>query len=214
MGQYYKAMFMNEETGAITGLDSWSYDNGAKIMEHSYVGNKFVSAAMQVLANSKEPVRVAWVGDYADDDLDKFGTVSDIRNAWKVHDMYRAAWRYEGEEFNGLQPEDIPGFTELWEGAWVQKGPKAWEYTGTYLDKLQILNDSKKEYVAIPKWKPRSWAIHPLPLLTCIGNGLGGGDYHGTRMEDVGRWCGDIIRVADDHPKGYKRVAMTFEEDR
>ena len=42
-----------------------------------------------------------------------------------------------------------------------------------------IINHTKKEFVdknKVPKDKD-GWRVHPLPLLTCEGNGRGGGDY-------------------------------------
>lgn len=65
-----------------------------------------------------------------------------------------------------------------------------------------LCNVTKSEYVdlancpaALYGWSGdgAAEAIHPLPLLTCEGNGRGGGDYSGTGMEFVGRWARDVI---------------------
>ena len=72
MGQYYR-IFICEEDGSNPRVYS-SHDhgnNGAKLMEHSYYGNRFVEAALSQLVNTyrhSQPLRVWWVGDYAIED--------------------------------------------------------------------------------------------------------------------------------------------------
>jgi hypothetical protein len=43
-------------------------DNGLKLMEHAYIGNPVPGAVEARLAQS--PARVAWAGDYADEEPD------------------------------------------------------------------------------------------------------------------------------------------------
>ena len=61
------------------------------------------------------------------------------------------------------------------------------------------------------------WCIHPLPLLTCIGNGLGGGDYTDTTddsTEDyVGYWAWNKISIADTAPDDYTELSPIFKEN-
>ena len=65
-----------------------------------------------------------------------------------------------------------------------------------------IINHTKKEFV--DKYKTpkdnHGWRVHPLPLLTCEGNGRGGGDY---RLDNpnIGRWARDVISVSKTKPK-------------
>lgn len=72
MGQYYKPCFLSERFRRCkkypvkASLCSWDFSNGAKLMEHSYIGNSFVGAVMYLLANDHNSYRFAWVGDYAD----------------------------------------------------------------------------------------------------------------------------------------------------
>jgi len=73
MGQYYKPMILGEKDIAEfirMWLDCFHYGNGSKLMEHSYIGNKFVSAFEYLL--SPEGMfymsRVVWAGDYADNE--------------------------------------------------------------------------------------------------------------------------------------------------
>lgn len=65
-----------------------------------------------------------------------------------------------------------------------------------------IINHTKKEFVdknKVPKDKD-GWRVHPLPLLTCEGNGRGGGDYW-VDNPNLGRWSRDIISVSKTKPK-------------
>lgn len=54
----------------LASFNSWDYDNGLKLMEHSWVRNSLVCA---VLCKIKEygKARVVWAGDYADDELQR-----------------------------------------------------------------------------------------------------------------------------------------------
>lgn len=69
MGQYYKAAVLKEDyksnNPVIESITSWDYDCGAKLMEHSYVGNQFVERAIGLLQDNPG-CRFVWAGDYAD----------------------------------------------------------------------------------------------------------------------------------------------------
>lgn len=75
MGQYYRPLlFADKESctqdSLLASFYSWDYDQGLKLMEHSWVRNSLVCA---VLCKIKElgKVRVVWAGDYADDELQR-----------------------------------------------------------------------------------------------------------------------------------------------
>lgn len=83
------------------------------------------------------------------------------------------------------------------------------------IDSRYIVNHTKKEFV--DKYKaPKStfgWKIHPLPLLTCEGNGEGGGDYHSDKgANHVGTWARNLISVERKKPQGYKEIIPNFAE--
>jgi hypothetical protein len=72
MGQYYRVIFLcdtkyKKEIIRIW-LSPWDYDNGSKLMEHSYINNKLVNAVEQLLSPSGifYKSRIVWAGDYAD----------------------------------------------------------------------------------------------------------------------------------------------------
>ena len=94
--------------------------------------------------------------------------------------------------------------------------PNPEEFT---LDGKFIINHSRKEYIDCDKYKERSldkdgWCIHPLPLLTALGNGRGGGDYYENcpNVEQVGCWAGDLISVEDSKPEGFEELTIYFME--
>lgn len=69
MGQYYKAI--NRET--MEWVSPYDYNNGAKLMEHSYIGNSYVEAVEFLLieGNRWHLKPIVWAGDYADKERGK-----------------------------------------------------------------------------------------------------------------------------------------------
>ena len=73
MGQYYKGVIFTKSSRKQKNnkikacLDNWAYNNGAKLMEHSYVGNSYVRAYEYLLAERYHGYPFVWVGDYADE---------------------------------------------------------------------------------------------------------------------------------------------------
>lgn len=75
-----------------------------------------------------------------------------------------------------------------------------------------IVNHTKKEFVDKNKVPSKDgWTIHPLSLLTCDGNGRGGGDFRGN-SKTVGRWCRDVISLEKTLPEGYKEIPFKLTE--
>ena len=77
-----------------------------------------------------------------------------------------------------------------------------------------IINHTKKEYVdkdIVPE-DQEGWKVHPLPLLTCEGNGRGGGDYR-LWNDYIGYWSRDRISVEEKAPKDYEELIPNFEMD-
>lgn len=79
-----------------------------------------------------------------------------------------------------------------------------------------ILNHTKKTFVdktKVPTYN-NVYRIHPLPLLTCEGNGSGGGDFWGKDTNNiVGSWARDIISVQGTEPKGFTELIFDLIED-
>jgi hypothetical protein len=69
MGQYYLAVFLAEDGKYIRAFATpHNYNNGAKLIEHSYVGNTFMDAVEFMLSprGMFYKSRLVWAGDYAD----------------------------------------------------------------------------------------------------------------------------------------------------
>lgn len=71
-----------------------------------------------------------------------------------------------------------------------------------------IVNHTKKQYVR-KHWDRHddvsSGKMHPLAILTCEGNGRGGGDYYGDYAH-VGAWARDEISVEKEVFDGYTQL--------
>jgi hypothetical protein len=204
MGQYYKAVtkgtkyVVYSRDVIINGAPEYTM---AKLTEHSWWGNKFVEGVCKDLFVSPAPLRVAWVGDYANGLL---------------------KWKKE-KSFNGLTQKDI---ARLHKRVWHTEGIPVADNDFS-LKGLFLVNHTKKEYVAcdpyfcrcaVPDDYGEVWCLHPLPLLTCIGNGLGGGDFfegdytRGSTYDYVGRWAWDLISIADRAPEGFTELKPLFRE--
>ena len=179
MGQYYKPTNIDK----LESLCAHSFDNGLKLMEHSYIDNNFVKAVERLLS-PKGPwhkCRFCWAGDYMDAGLFlPEGTPLKTEEGYDVN-----LYTFVGEK--------SPFVSNLKE--WLKSLP----YRGRYLvnHTKRVCIDLRAENVDHGKnqYGYQIWAIHPLPLLTCSGNGRGGGDYHGSKMNIVGAWAGDVISI-------------------
>lgn len=181
MGQYFKPIILGEkptegqQETVIAWMYSHSYDNGLKLMEHSYQGNNFVSTFEKELTRrgNHYKSRVVWAGDYADDEP-----------GLKII--------HEGKEYDANLYSLCGDENEI-----KPKGTKTDDYPF-------IVNHTKKQFVdknKVPEIE--DWdgvKIHPLPLLTCEGNGRGGGDFRGEEKDIVGSWARDVISIEKESP--------------
>lgn len=100
MGQYYYAVILankvdeSDEEMIRTYVHPHMYGNGAKLMEHSYVGNEFVLVVENLLGPQGMfyKSRLVWAGDYADKESD---SDSDINLYEMSHS--RPTFKHEGE---------------------------------------------------------------------------------------------------------------------
>jgi hypothetical protein len=93
------------------------------------------------------------------------------------------------------------------------KVPKDEVYPVSVLASRYIINHTKKEFVDKTKIpENEGWYIHPLPLLTCEGNGRGGGDFRGD-SDLIGSWARDLISINRTHPDDYKEIIFDLVEN-
>uniref|UniRef100_A0A6C0DLN2 Uncharacterized protein n=1 Tax=viral metagenome TaxID=1070528 RepID=A0A6C0DLN2_9ZZZZ len=75
MGQYYLTVILAEKSDkeyVRTYLDPGMYNNGMKLVEHSYIGNNFMKVVENVIGPNGMfyKSRLVWAGDYADNEPD------------------------------------------------------------------------------------------------------------------------------------------------
>jgi len=77
-----------------------------------------------------------------------------------------------------------------------------------------LVNHDKKQYVIMSKAPidTDGWRANPLPLLTALGNGRGGGDYNGVNEDKVGIWAEDVLSVETEIPEGFEELEIKFLE--
>ncbi len=201
MGQYYRPITQRNKTIKVynrnvvyNGTPEYTL---AKIMEHSWWKNDAVNAVCKDIYQHKTPTRLIWMGDYADTFLESFNF----------------------PDWNGLKQEQL---LELMKKTWNCEGdnvnPPEFSLDGKY-----IVNHTKKCYLDCNEYYENSkmyyyddiWCIHPLPILTCIGNGQGGGDYtcptDDSSFEYVGTWAWDKLTIEDTAPD-YLKINIRFKE--
>lgn len=204
MGQYYRPLLICA-TGEKYSACAHDFDNGIKLMEHSWIGNNFVNVILNKIKDT--PTRVAWIGDYAetmvDEECDFGGGFITTREAFEKE--FNQVW---GKD-NGI---DLP--------------PDSEEFN-LHLDNVEgyyLVNATKKCYIDIEDYVKQNsiynrfgdsgtWCVNPLPLLTCVGNGLGGGDYYSdVGREDVGSWAFDVIYITYLRPSNLEEIMYYFSE--
>ena len=215
MGQYYNPSILKKnwktaDNPVSAALKCYDFDNGAKLMEHSYIGNRFVRSMEFLLAGEFKGHPFVWVGDYADHVETKTGD----------HDIYNDASHFIYEDYDSptndkksrkylTLKDSIPAIPEWKE---VEK----WNPYETIPYYEYLVNYTKKQYCIVPEFDDSTdeYQVHPLPLLTCSGNGRGGGDY-GLDDERVGSWAFDRIGLTNDEDEvaGFKKIDGFFKLD-
>ena len=193
MGQYYRPIL-----GNAFGTECKVFDRSvdgertfAKLMEHSWWENPFVNSFS--LRLYREVGRVAWVGDYADE-LDDFNFPHCSASAFYV-----------------------PSYSEVWGDSVKTLGSTSTDFT---LDGKFLLNYDTAQYINLDEYKRLStdndgWCIHPLPLLTAVGNDRGSGDFHEGNLgyENVGLWAWHLLSIVDTcPPKHFTKLKLVFKE--
>ena len=222
MGQYYKCVILKndwKETNkpVRAALSSYDFDNGAKLMEHSYVHNKYVSAFMRLvheLDKDRSGLPCVWCGDYADtfstESLPLFKKMNTNTQKYEIcggFQAYNEACDWMGE-YGGKKSNEYLDVIKL-----VNDAPKHY-YN-------YIINHTKKQYVKVPKYDKTKWLIHPLPILLADGNGKGSGDYYEGKYGEkhnanfVGLWAYDTISVTNSKAdtKGYTKIEWEPESE-
>lgn len=150
----------------------------------------FMNAYVNTICNKiyNKPHNVAWVGDYAE----------------------------EENEFTHYERN--------------HKGHHQTKHTKENFMECLLINHTRKQVLDLTDYynesiinyykndRKDSWVIHPLPLLTAFGNGLGGGDYWGNKAinkDKVGMWAGDLIEIKpynEDYKWDYENKKYKYKD--
>lgn len=214
MGQYYMPTLIEPEDGSIKTLYSHDYDNGLKLMEHSYIGNNFMDAVSSLIW--KHPMKVAWIGDYSNSPYDPEEPYSSKMPVEEFMQYYHAVWSEEGEKKHNVKPESVKILTMRHKNRFIiNHTRKIYIRIGDYIKRSKWTESSYwKNGIRLDHPHYFSMCVHPLSLLTACGNDRGGGDYRYNcpGYEHVGTWAFDIIEISDKAPKDYTAVDYEFRD--
>jgi hypothetical protein len=201
MGQYYKPLILKNKENVtdseqvLAFMYSHDYDNGLKLMEHSWIGNHFVETFENLLSPRGRftKMRVVWAGDYADGEPELTFTNEEGREV-EVN-----LFTLCNKETNKIKPKTV----------------KKSKYRFIFNHDTKEFVDKDKCPVTTTWTDPKTgeehpYTIHPLPLLTCEGCFRGGGDFHDESNTFVGKWSRNRISVGDKILKGFTEIIPNF----
>jgi hypothetical protein len=191
MGQYFLAVILGDIPAANgkEKVNGYMRMFGSKLMEHSFIGNTSVNSFEYLLTDQYAGSRIVWTGDYADNEpssyYNLFAVCSDCSDC---SDCSKTETETETETKTETETDLEISITNKIDNSIY---PILINHTKKlYVDKRKALHD-----------------IHPLPLLTCEGNGKGSGDYFGDDPNKlVGSWARNKISVAKEPPAGYTEL--------
>lgn len=221
MGQYFHPVILaKDKKTVLKWMYSHEYNDGLKLMEHSYLENEFVGAFESLLV--RNPQHVVWAGDYADPEYTEKQT--------RLETEYEFKKRQEKNVGKYLRPKkvtenvDVTIYSLCDDSSKVN--PKAGKVKERYIvnhDKKQFIDKKKVPatdyYYEAETDKIWTYKIHPLPLMTCEGNDRGGGDFHVNPDKEqgctslIGTWARDLISVESEVPEGYTEIIFNLTEN-
>jgi len=181
MGQYYRPISLDKKEC----VSPYHYDNGAKLMEHSWIGNSYMRAVETLISKGGKWFgdKIVWAGDYADKELSN--GFNDYSNK-NLYDLYAD---------NEIKVNDpvLESFKYL-----------------VNLDMNEFVDLSKVPINEI--YDDIEFKIHPLSLLTCEGNGRGGGDFHGDDPKHlIGRWARKRVIAQNEKPENMRELKFNLK---
>ena len=191
MGQYYRPI-LGDKDGFNCQVFDRSIDGEytpAKLTEHSWWFNPFVNSFANRLFNEQK--RVCWVGDYAMPDDFNFSINTALHT---------------------------PNYDEVWAESVELLTSTSVDFS---LDNKFLINYDTMQFLDLSEYKLLSlnkdnWILHPLPLLTAVGNDRGFGDFHAGNIgfEFVGTWAWHLISICDYVPADFDKINIVFKEER
>ena len=200
MGQYYNILTMKDNEYKVYNRSYYNSQNEpeymlAKLTEHSWIGNSTMESFSNIIL--KNPQHIAWVGDYADQ-YEQEDITNNKLTLRKIKSLHKKAWRCKKEI--------------------------VMEYRPLNTKYMLLVNWTKNQYVSMYDYIEKNttkdgWCLHPLSLLTAIGNGLGGGDYHGINENMIGIWAFDEISFESSDIESrlernkFEKIELEFKEN-
>lgn len=186
IAEFRESRHFTNEDGSVTFVpypdEYYAFAYGMKLLENGTAGSRFVAAVVNALRD--RPARVAWVGDYAEED-DDFAN-----NPHYDRKDYEYVWE---DDRDPVAFDAIPAAADGLRGF--------------------LVNHDKRKFVNLADTNiEENYVLHPLAGLSVIGNGRGGGDFYGTGMSSIGSWALDLLEVTDEAPSGYEKLTENETE--
>ena len=165
---------------------AYCFPSSTRLLEHASWGNEGVNRIANELVG--KPHRVAWIGDLS---------------RYKPSLISRELYHYASMHSVPAMDINTTRSVNMW---------------GLY-----FVNHTKKLYMDCTDYFCNTggengfgglWVLHPLPMLTAIGNGRGEDDYVGPNMELVGSWAMDFVAFSIFAPAEYEKVNYAFYQTR
>lgn len=182
MGQYYKCVNITTK--------EFIKPDGLKLMEHSYLYNRDVNYVLSLLRPSGPWHKsiIVWCGDYSEDNVVPI-----------LDGLSKDGWNHSIKRVNLYHCSEL-GYKELSvpeDYKRIDNDESGDKYLKSIAADIEafpyLVNHTTKEYINLMTEITNEDAVHPLPLATASGNGLGGGDYSGEDDDRVGEWCGHCL---------------------
>lgn len=185
MGQYYRIITRNASGTTVFDRSIKGDPDyvGAKLMEHSWWGNRFCKALAATIVDN--PTKVCWCGDYAEEE-----------ECQPLGFAFSDVWGSDEKDADAVAIDPAPADFSL----------DSYAY---------LVNHDKNQFVDLAKYHAActedGWCVFPLSILTALGNGRGGGDYH-RDDELVGSWAFDTVEITSDSSKiaGFDEIEPVF----
>jgi len=200
MGQYYKPVLLDSKKykGKNLSITGWVHPHACKTEDKHHDGGTYTSGCgLKLMEHS-------WLKNGFVGTVERLLVGYPKRLVWAgdyadpEEGTEENVYGLAGEKFAHLQ------MPETMNGEELKKHP-------------YLVNHSKMEYVDKRETPTDSygWRIHPLPLLTCEGNGRGGGDFRGDETNPlIGKWARDLISVERLKPsKEYTKITFDLVEN-
>ena len=183
MGQYYSFANIDKKQRCDRNISM------LKLMEHSYVNNKWCDDILFLLSNEWKGDCILHVGDYAEGN-DESTTSDLIEEIEKENKLETTVYQFI-DTFEDIKPKK---FNE--KIRYVYNLDKK-EYIDLYTQPIQWCYLDKNQSILFTK-------INSFALLVACGNEQGGGDYYGVNKDMVGYWAGDKLISSSTLLKEYK----------